>query len=132
MKTIRVPFRFEEGAVLQTQNVDTIVKQQIINYFVTNSGERIMNATYGGNISNLGFEINDPLVFADYKVDALADVNTHLSFGKVLDFGFVDSTDSLLNEPNVATMVVRYSVAPRTISTVKLVVNTTFTEESPI
>jgi len=132
VKTIRVPFKFEEGAVLQTQNVDTIVKQQIINYFVTNSGERIMNATYGGGIPSLGFEINDPLVFADYKVDALADVNTYLSFGKVLDFGFVDSTDSLLNEPNVVTMVIRYSVAPRTISTVKLVVNTTFTEESLI
>jgi len=132
VKTIRIPFKFEQGAVLQTQNVDTIVKQQIVNYFMTNNGERIMNATYGGNLSNLMFEINDPLVFADYKVDALTDVNTYLSFGKVLDFGFVDSTDSLLNEPNVATILVRYSVAPRTISTVKLVVNTTFTEESPI
>lgn len=132
MKTIRIPFRFEEGAVMQTKNVDAIVRQQIVNYFMTSTGERIMNSSYGGNLSNLVFQINDPLVFADYKVDALSDVNTYLSFGKVLDFGFVDSTDSLLNEPNVATLVVRYSVAPRTISTVKLVVNAPFTEESTI
>lgn len=132
MKTIRIPFRFEEGSVLATQNVDTVVKQQIVNYFMTNIGERIMNSNYGGNLPNLVFEINDPLVFADYKVDALSEVNSYLSFGKVLDFGFVDSTNDLSAENNVATLVVRYSVAPRTISTVKLVVNTTFTEESPI
>lgn len=132
MKTIRIPFRFEEGSVLATQNVDTVVKQQIVNYFMTNIGERIMNSNYGGNLPNLVFEINDPLIFADYKVDALSEVNSYLSFGKVLDFGFVDSTNDLSAENNVATLVVRYSVAPRTISTVKLVVNTTFTEESPI
>lgn len=132
MKTIRIPFRFEEGSVLATQNVDTVVKQQIVNYFMTNLGERIMNSNYGGNLPNLVFEINDPLIFADYKVDALSEVNSYLSFGKVLDFGFVDSTNDLSAENNVATLVVRYSVAPRTISTVKLVVNTTFTEESPI
>lgn len=132
MKTIRIPFRFEEGSVLATQNVDTVVKQQIVNYFMTNLGERIMNSSYGGNLPNLVFEINDPLIFADYKVDALSEVNSYLSFGKVLDFGFVDSTNDLSAENNVATLVVRYSVAPRTISTVKLVVNTTFTEESPI
>jgi len=132
VKTIRIPFRFEEGSVLATQNVDTVVKQQIVNYFMTNIGERIMNSNYGGNLPNLVFEINDPLIFADYKVDALSEVNSYLSFGKVLDFGFVDSTNDLSAENNVATLVVRYSVAPRTISTVKLVVNTTFTEESPI
>lgn len=132
MKTLRIPFRFEEGSVMVTQNVDTIVKQQIVNYFMTNVGERIMNASYGGNLPNLVFEINDSLVFADYKVDTLSEVNSYLSFGKVLDFGFVDQTGKLTAEDNVATLAVRYSVAPRTISTVKLVVDTTFTEESPI
>lgn len=132
MKAIRTPFKFEEGSVLQTQNIDTIVKQQIINYFMTNINERVMNPTYGGSLSNLLFELNDPLKFSDYKVDALTEVNSYLSFGKVLDFGFVSATDTLLADANVATLVVRYSVAPRTISTVKLIVNTNFTEESPI
>ena len=132
MKSIKVPFKFEEGFVPTTSNVDNIVKQQIVNYFMTNIGERVMNAEYGGSLPNLVFEINDPLVFADYKVDALSEINSYLSFGKVLDFGFVDSTGDLSAENNVVTVVVRYSVAPRTISTVKLVVNTTFTEESPI
>jgi len=132
VKTIRIPFKFEEGSVLHTENVDTIVKQQIVNYFMTNINERVMNATYGGSLSNLLFELNDPLKFSDYKVDALSEVNSFLSFGKVLDFGFVDTTDSLLAEANVATLVVRYSVAPRTISTVTLIVNANFTEESSI
>lgn len=132
MKSIRIPFRFEEGSVMETSNIDTIVKQEIINYFVTTPGERVMNAAYGGGINQLLYEINDPLVLSDYKVDAIPDVNSHLSFGRVLDFGFVNNEESLEYEPNVATMVIRYAVAPRTVSTVKLVVTSTFTEESEI
>lgn len=132
MKTINVPFRFDEGEVTTTSSVDNIVKQEIVNYFMTNTDERVMNATYGGNLQRLAFEINDPLVIADYKVDALPDINSKLSFGKVLDVSVAETTDDTYYNSNTATITIRYAVAPRTISTVKLVVNETFTEESDI
>jgi hypothetical protein len=132
VKTINVPFRFDEGEVTTTSSVDNIVKQEIVNYFMTNTDERVMNATYGGNLQRLAFEINDPLVIADYKVDALPDINSKLSFGKVLDVSVAETTDDTYYNSNTATITIRYAVAPRTISTVKLVVNETFTEESDI
>lgn len=132
MRSIRIPFSFEEGSVSATTNVDTIVKQEIINYFMTINGERVMVQQYGGNLPKLSFEINDPLVLADYKLDAISDVNSNLSFGKVLDMAVLDNENTTFYEENVATVLIRYAVAPRTISTVKLIVTNTFNEESDI
>lgn len=132
MRSIKIPFNFEEGSVSSTTNVDTIVKQEIVNYFMTVDGERVMNSSYGGGLPRLSFEINDPLVLADYKLDVITEANLNLSFGKVLDLLVVDSTNNTFYENNVATVLVRYAVAPRTISTVKLVVTNTFNEESDI
>lgn len=130
MKSIRIPFSFEEGSVSNTNNVDTIVSQEIVNYFMTIDGERVMNSSYGGGLPRLSFEINDPLVLADYKLDVVTEANLNLSFGKVLDLVVVDTADNTFYEDNVATVLVRYAVAPRTISTVKLVITNTFNEES--
>ena len=101
MRSIKIPFSFEEGSVSNTNNVDTIVSQEIVNYFMTISGERIMNAAYGGNLPQLSFEINDPLVLADYKLDAIGDVNLQLSFGKVLDMLILDTQTGAFDEENV-------------------------------
>ena len=132
MKSIKIPFSFEEGSVSNTNNVDTIVSQEIVNYFMTVDGERVMNSSYGGGLPRLSFEINDPLVLADYKLDVITEANLNLSFGKVLDLLVVDNSNNTFYEDNVATVLVRYAVAPRTISTVKLVITNTFNEESDI
>lgn len=132
MKTFSVPFRFEFGSVAETNNIDNIVKQQIADYFMTTNNERIMRAGYGGNLSSFIFEMVDPLVLQDYKTDVLSAVNTYLSFGQVTDFYLQDELDSVYNPDNTMTLVVKYIVSPRTVSTVKLTVGTTFTEESEI
>jgi hypothetical protein len=132
MKSIRIPFSFEEGSVSSTNNIDTIVSQEIVNYFMTIDGERVMNSSYGGGLPRLSFEINDPLVLADYKLDVITEANLNLSVGRVLDLLVVDNTNNTFYEDNVATVLVRYAVAPRTISTVKLVITNTFNEESDI
>jgi len=132
MKSIRIPFSFEEGSVSSTNNIDTIVSQEIVNYFMTIDGERVMNSSYGGGLPRLSFEINDPLVLADYKLDVITEANSNLSFGKVLDLLVLDNANNTFYEDNVATVLIRYAVSPRTISTVKLVVTNTFNEESDI
>lgn len=132
MKTINIPFKFEEGGVLSTSSVDNVVKQQIVNYLMTTVGERVMNPAYGGNLQTLAFEINDPLVLMDYKTDILEEVNANLTFGKVLDIGISETTNDVYYDNNSVTVIVRYAVSPRNISTLKLVVNETFTEESAL
>lgn len=136
MLTIRTPFTFEDGGVATVSNVDNVVKQEIVSYFMTSSGERVMNSTFGGNLSSLVFEINDPLILADYKVDNIPNVNSNLSFGKVLDMTLVEDTASAQNAPydaGVLPVVVRYAVSPRNVSTVRLNVNIPFfTQESDL
>jgi hypothetical protein len=132
VKTVVVPFRFEFGSVAETDSIDTIVRQQIADYFMTTKRERIMRASYGGNLSSFIFELIDPLILTDYKTDVLSDVNTYLSFGQVIDLYLQDESDSVYSPDNSMTLVVKYAVAPRTVSTVRLTVGTRFTEESDI
>jgi phage baseplate assembly protein W len=132
VKTINIPFKFEEGEVLSTASVDNIVKQQIVNYLMTVVGERVMNSAYGGNLQTLAFEMVDPLILTDYKTDVLDEINANLSFGKVLDISITETTDDVYFDNNAVTVVVRYAVSPRSISTLKLIVNETFTEESTL
>ena len=133
MKTFSIPFRFSEGSVVTNNNVDIAVKAQIIDYLMTNNGERVMRSNYGGSIQRLAFELNDPLILADYKVDALPDINAHLSRGRVLDIAVLDHPNNPQSSPygdNVATIAVRYATSPRNVSTFRLVVRTQLTSES--
>jgi phage baseplate assembly protein W len=133
MKTFSIPFRFSEGSVASNNNVDIAVKAQIIDYLMTNFGERVMRSNYGGNIQRLAFELNDPLVLADYKVDSIPEINSYLSRGRVLDIAVLDHPTNPQSSPygdNVATIAVRYATSPRNISTLRLVVRSQLTSES--
>jgi phage baseplate assembly protein W len=135
MKAIAVPFKFDEGVVETTSNVDTIIKNQIVNYFMTTNGERVRNIGYGGNLQSLAFEINDPLILADYKIDAIPAVNQNIGRGRVIDVGILDSStdpSTSFYDSGTATVVIRYAVAPRTVSIIKLVIDAQLTEESEI
>lgn len=134
MLSLKVPFTFEDGEVTTVSNVDTIVKQDIVSYFMTSNGERVMNGVFGGNLSALVFEINDPLVLADYKVDTFPNVNSNLRFGNVLDMFILNTNAQQASyEDNVLPIAIQYAVSPRTISTIRLNVNVPyFTEESSI
>lgn len=133
MLTLRIPFTFEDGQTSVVSNVDKIVQQEITGYFMTSSGERVMNGSYGGNLNSLVFEINDPLVLADYKVDTLPNVNANIRFGKVLDMHVVSSAPGRDYEDGVLPVIVRYTVSPRSTSTLRLNLNASLlTEESEL
>ncbi len=58
---------FQSSAVSGSDSVFKInytsseqVKYNMINYFLTNKGERVFNPNFGGNISRYVFEPNDP------------------------------------------------------------------------
>jgi len=133
MKTFSIPFRFNEGSVVANQNVDTAVKDEIINYLMTNTGERVMRSRYGGGIQGLAFEINDSLILADFKLDVIPAINANLSRGRVLDIAVLDQPSNPQSSPygdNVATVAVRYATSPRSISTFRLIVRSQLTSES--
>lgn len=134
MKSISIPFRFDNGSLQQTYDHDQSIRQQIINYFMTTSGERIMRPGYGGNLQMLAFEMVDDLVMADYKIDSLPAANARITNGKVLDLAiiaFPNGQESSNYGDNTVTVAIRYASSPRTISTITLQVSQ-LTQESTI
>ena len=56
-QAIGVSIPFSKSSVFnQTFTTADQVKSNLINYFLTNKGERILNPTYGGDLRNLLFE----------------------------------------------------------------------------
>ena len=56
-QAIGVSIPFSNSSVFnQTFNTADQIKSNLINYFLTNKGERILNPTYGGNLRSLLFE----------------------------------------------------------------------------
>lgn len=85
MASISVPFRFENGKVAETSNNSIIAKQRIIDVLTTDKYERVNRPEYGVAIRSLLFEPLDPLVFADYRIDAIRDLNDYVSNAKITD-----------------------------------------------
>lgn len=134
MKSISIPFKFANGSLQQTYDHDQSIRQQIINYFMTTSGERIMRPGYGGNLQMLAFEMVDNLVMADYKIDSLPAANARISNGRVIDLAIVASPDTQESSNygnNTVTVVIRYASSPRNVSTIALQVSQ-LTQESTI
>lgn len=135
MKAIAVPFSFSNGKVQTISDIEKIVKQEIIDFFSTNAGQRIRHYRYGGNIQALAFELLDNLMLADYKIDALAEVNRHITRGKVIDIVVTPSNElpGGFDEENTLILSIKFAVTAARVSTVKLIIQgTRLTEESEI
>lgn len=134
MKTIAVPFRFasDTKGVAEVSTLSQIIEQQIIDILTTSSGERVMNPRYGAGLRNLLFEMMDPLVFAEYRMDAVAELNEYLTLGRVVDINisvpeevfYGENTDSTIN------IAVKYIVPPNDAAVVTF--NLTNYETAPL
>lgn len=134
MKTIAVPFRFasDTGGVAEAKDLNSIIKQQIIDILTTSSGERVMLPNYGAGLRALLFEMMDPLVFAEYRLDALAELNQYLSLAKIVDLSISAPQEVFYGEPTDSTIqvAVKYIVPPNDASVVTF--NLTNYETTPL
>lgn len=116
MKSISVPFRFtsDTGAVSTNSSINNIVEQNIIDILTTSPGERVMNPKYGAGLKNLLFEELDELVFAEYRVDAIQELNEYLTTGKVVDLNIIVPENNFYGEDTDTTITVsvKYVVPP--------------------
>lgn len=81
------------------------IKYNIINYFLTNKGERVLNPNFGGNITQYVFEPNDPSTLEILKKKIEEDI--------ALNFPMVELKEIIANadlEYNTITVQIFYSV----------------------
>ena len=131
MKSISVPFRFtaDTKGVATTTDVNKVVEQHIIDILTTTPGERVMNNSYGANLRSLLFEELDPLVFSEYRMDAINDLNSTLPIGKVMDLQ-ISVPDEVFYGTDTDTTIrvsVKYVVPPFDASVVTFNINNTQT-----
>lgn len=123
MKSLTIPFKFtSDGNVSSTSDIDKIVRQKITDVLMTTAGERVNRYGYGGNLKAFLFELNDPLVFADYKLDAVSALNDYVSPAQVLDLS-VQTGDVLsygTPEESTMTIFVKYRIPPFGLSVLNL------------
>lgn len=110
-----IPFRFtSDGAIATTTNIDKIVRQKITDVLLTTAGERVNRPGYGGNLKAILFELNDPLILADYKLDVISALNEHVSPAQVVDINAKTGDVMSYGTPEESTMTVfvKYRLPP--------------------
>lgn len=112
MKAIKLPFSFSNGGVSETTDIIKITEQQIIDTLVTRSGERAIKAGYGVGIQSLLYELENSLVFDDFKQEAMIAINEELESGRVLDISisYPDSMEMAFVEDTPALITIFYSL----------------------
>ena len=135
MRSLKLPFSITaNGSTTSTSNVDTIVKQKVIDILTTSKRERVMEPNYGAGVYRFIYEMLDPLVFADFKVDALQELNENLSGAQVIDLVISTENDALaVTEYNTtATVTVYYRIPPLQATTMTFSVSEFVTSDTPV
>lgn len=121
MYSISIPFTFTEyGNTASTMDAKTILQQQIMDYLATSKGERVMAPSHGANYRNLLFEPADELIFAEYTMDAIQELNQNIEFGQVLDVKVSAPSNDFYSDSSSSTIYVsvQYVIPPDVVEIV--------------
>ena len=112
MKAIKIPFSFSNGGVSEVTDAVTVIEQQIIDTLVTRNGERAIKSGYGVGIQSLLYELENSLVFDDFKQEAMTAINEELESGKVLDISisYPNSMEMAFVEDTPVLLKIAYTV----------------------
>jgi hypothetical protein len=112
VKAIKIPFSFSNGGVTETSDIIEITEQKITDTLVTRQGERAIKTGYGVGIQSLLYELDNNLVFDDFKQDAREAINEELESGKVLDISisFQDSAEMAFVEDTPVLVNIYYTL----------------------
>lgn len=131
MKSIKLPLSFNNGGLSTTTDLHQIFKQKIIDVLVTTKRERVMIPEYGAGVYSLLYEMLDPMVFTDFKTDAIQELSRNVSGVNIVDIR-ISTADSLRADPENTTLdiTVLYRVPPHQVTSTTLTVSEFLSEES--
>jgi phage baseplate assembly protein W len=99
---VSIPFS-SKSVFNQTFTTAEQTKSNLINYLLTNRGERVLNPLYGGNLRALIFEQTDPVTLEGVKERISSDINNK--------FPFVNLKQLIITpSENTITIFIQYSV----------------------
>jgi phage baseplate assembly protein W len=135
MTSIRVPFSINaSGKVAKALDPQVIAEQQIIDVLTTDKFERVLRPDYGASAQQLLFEPMDDLVFSEFKMDALQELNRNLTIATVSDIRIRPLSVPVTGDEgqNVLEIWVRYKMLPftQTSFTFRITAPNYLTEES--
>lgn len=108
MRSIRIPFSYAGGRVEYTSDISTITQQKIADVLTTVAGSRAMRYNYGASASTLLFDVFSNLEFADFKVDAIQELQASISNIEIIDMRIDQSFYARTGDPAVASLLVVY------------------------
>lgn len=129
MKSMTIPFSIKNGRVSSTSDPAVAAEGKIVHTLVTSSGERTGDPRFGGNIMQLLFESLDPLVLADYRIEASQELKARVSLIDIINITVAPDT---AYGDNVAKISVVYRLplgTPQVVS-FRVVIPTTLTEDT--
>lgn len=131
MKAIKLPVTFKNGALVSTTDLNQIFKQKIIDVLVTSKQERVMLPEYGAGTYSLLYEMLDPMVFADFKTDALQELAQHVTGVDIVDLK-MSSGESFRQDQDSTTLsiTVLYRIPPHQVTSTTFTVSEFLSEES--
>jgi phage baseplate assembly protein W len=131
MSIIKMPMSVSSsGKLAAVQDIEGIAKQKFVDYLSTSVFERPMLPLYGANTNVLLYENFDPLIFEEYKVEALQGMQRHISGVQVLNL-VINGPSNALNDSTIS-MTVEYQIPTvgRQQATVTVVLPSDLTEDS--
>lgn len=131
MRSIYLPFQFNNGKVATTTDFDTTVKQKIIDVLAVSKTERPMRPDYGIGTYTFLYEPIDPLIWEDFKQDALMDLREFVSGVRIIDI-VISEGNSYGGEEDGSTIYVTvyYSINPSQKSSVTLTISDILNEDT--
>ena len=111
MSIIKMPMNISpSGKFAAIQDIEGIVKQKFVDYLSTSVFQHPMLPMYGANTNVLLYENFDPLVFEEYKLEALQGMQRNIAGVQVLNLAiegpsnFNDSTIRMTVEYQIPTV----------------------------
>jgi len=101
---VSIPFS-SKSVFNQTFTTADQTKSNLINYLLTNKGERILNPLYGGNLRTLLFEQISTETLEGIQKRLLDDINTYFPYVDVKQLIITPSEDT-----NIITIFIQYAV----------------------
>lgn len=131
MRSIKLPLSYQNGRLTTTSDLNQIIRQKIIDVLVTSKQERVMIPEYGASTYSLVFDMLDPLVLQDFKVDALQELAAHVTGAQIIDLKITSSGGFNTDDMNTTlSITVYYRIPPNQVTSMTFTVSDFLSEES--